>query len=88
VYVDGTEVELTASEYQLLVTLSRYPGRVYSRMEPVDKVLGYDFEGYERALDSHVKNPLAKLNDDPRAPRFIHTVFGVGYRFESPCPSV
>lgn len=84
VYVGGEEVELTASEYKLLTTLSRYPGRVYSRMELVEKVLGYDFEGYERAIDSHVKNLRAKLGDDPKEPRFIHTVFGVGYRFESP----
>lgn len=84
VFVDGEEVELTASEYRLLTTLSRYPGRVYSRMELVEKVLGYDFEGYERAIDSHVKNLRAKLGDDPREPRFIHTVFGVGYRFETP----
>lgn len=84
VFVDGEEVELTASEYKLLTTLSRYPGRVYSRMELVEKVLGYDFEGYERAIDSHVKNLRAKLGDDPREPRFIHTVFGVGYRFETP----
>lgn len=84
VRVDGEELELTASEYKLLVTLSRYPGRVYSRMELVEKVLGYDFEGYERAIDSHVKNLRAKLGDDPREPRFIHTVFGVGYRFEAP----
>lgn len=84
VFVDGEETELTASEYKLLTTLSRYPGRVYSRMELVEKVLGYDFEGYERAIDSHVKNLRAKLGDDPREPRFIHTVFGVGYRFEPP----
>ncbi|HAL29476.1 MAG TPA: DNA-binding response regulator [Coriobacteriia bacterium] len=84
VFVDGAEIDLTASEYKLLVTLSRYPGRVYSRMELVEKVLGYDFEGYERAIDSHVKNLRAKLGDDPREPRFIHTVFGVGYRFEPP----
>ncbi len=84
VYLDDAEVELTASEYKLLVTLSRYPGRVYSRMELVEKVLGYDFEGYERAIDSHVKNLRAKLDDDPKEPRFIHTVFGVGYRFEAP----
>ena len=84
VFVDGEEIELTASEYKLLTTLSRYPGRVYSRMELVSKVLGYDFEGYERAIDSHVKNLRAKLGDDPKEPRFIHTVFGVGYRFESP----
>jgi DNA-binding response OmpR family regulator len=84
VFVDGAEAELTASEYKLLTTLSRYPGRVYSRMELVEKVLGYDFEGYERAIDSHVKNLRAKLDDDPKEPRFIHTVFGVGYRFEPP----
>jgi DNA-binding response OmpR family regulator len=84
VFVDNEEVELTASEYKLLTTLSRYPGRVYSRMELVEKVLGYDFEGYERAIDSHVKNLRAKLGDDPKEPRFIHTVFGVGYRFEPP----
>jgi len=82
VHLGSVEVELTASEYKLLVTLARYPGRVYPRMELVEKVLGYDFEGYERAIDSHVKNLRAKLNDDPREPRFIHTVTGVGYRFE------
>ena len=48
--------------------MSRYPGRVYSRMELVEKVLGYDFEGYERTIDSHVKNLRAKLDDDPREP--------------------
>ncbi len=87
VFLGGEEVELTASEYKLLVTLSRYPGRVYSRMELVEKVLGYDFEGYERAIDSHVKNLRAKLGDDPKEPSFIHTVFGVGYRFDPPAGS-
>jgi two-component system response regulator RegX3 len=82
VHLDGGEIELTASEYKLLVTLARYPGRVYPRMELVEKVLGYDFEGYERAIDSHVKNLRSKLDDDPREARFIHTVTGVGYRFE------
>ncbi len=84
VHLGGEELDLTASEYKLLVTLARYPGRVYTRMELVEKVLGYDFEGYERAIDSHVKNLRAKLGDDPRNPRFIRTVFGSGYRFESP----
>jgi two-component system, OmpR family, response regulator RegX3 len=83
VTLDGEDLDLTASEFKLLVTLARYPGRVYPRMELVEKVLGYDFEGYERAIDSHVKNLRAKLGDDPREPRFIHTVTGVGYRFES-----
>lgn len=84
VFLGGEEVELTASEFKLLTTLARYPGRVYSRMELVEKVLGYDFEGYERTVDSHVKNLRAKLNDDPKAPTFIWTVHGVGYRFEVP----
>jgi len=83
-FLDGEELDLTASEFKLLTTLSRYPGRVYSRMELVEKVLGYDFEGYERTIDSHVKNLRAKLHDDPKSPRFIYTVHGVGYRFEPP----
>ncbi len=83
-FLDGRELDLTASEFKLLVTLARYPGRVYSRMELVEKVLGYDFEGYERTVDSHVKNLRAKLGDDPRSPTFIWTVHGVGYRFEAP----
>ncbi|NTW28136.1 MAG: response regulator transcription factor [Coriobacteriia bacterium] len=80
--LSGEELDLTASEFKLLTTLSRYPGRVYSRMELVEKVLGYDFEGYERTIDSHVKNLRAKLGDDSRDPTYIHTVHGVGYRFE------
>jgi DNA-binding response OmpR family regulator len=83
-FLRGEELELTASEFKLLTTLARYPGRVYSRMELVEKVLGYDFEGYERTIDSHVKNLRAKLEDDPREPTFIYTVHGVGYRFEAP----
>jgi DNA-binding response OmpR family regulator len=85
-FLGDEELDLTASEFKLLTTLSRYPGRVYSRMELVEKVLGYDFEGYERTIDSHVKNLRAKLNDDPREPKFIYTVHGVGYRFEPPKP--
>lgn len=86
VMVKGEEADLTASEFKLLTTLSRYPGRVYSRMELVEKVLGYDFEGYERTIDSHVKNLRAKIGDDPRDPTWIYTVHGVGYRFENPAP--
>ena len=82
VLVKGEEIDLTASEFKLLTTLSHYPGRVYSRMELVEKVLGYDFEGYERTIDSHVKNLRAKMGDDPRNPRWIATVHGVGYRFD------
>ena len=84
VLVSGEEIDLTAREFKLLTTLSRYPGRVYSRMELVEKVLGYDFEGYERTIDSHVKNLRAKIGDNPRNPKWLHTVHGVGYRFEDP----
>ncbi len=84
VFLDGEELDLTASEFKLLTTLSRYPGRVYTRMELVEKVLGYDFEGYERTIDSHVKNLRSKLRDEPRSPTFIYTVHGVGYRFDPP----
>ncbi|MCI9261451.1 response regulator transcription factor [Adlercreutzia equolifaciens] len=87
VLVSGEEIDLTASEFKLLTTLSRYPGRVYSRMELVEKVLGYDFEGYERTIDSHVKNLRAKIGDNPRNPKWLHTVHGVGYRFEDPTKS-
>ncbi|MDR2107904.1 MAG: response regulator transcription factor [Coriobacteriales bacterium] len=83
VSVSGTEVELTTSEFKLLVTLATSPGRVFSRMELVEKVLGYDFEGYERTIDSHMKNLRAKIGDDSRHPIWLYTVHGVGYRFET-----
>ena len=84
ILVNDEVIDLTASEFKLLTTLCRYPGRVYSRMELVEKVLGYDFEGYERTIDSHVKNLRAKIGDNPRNPKWLHTVHGVGYRFEDP----
>ena len=84
VSVAGQEVELTASEFKLLVTLSRRPGRVFSRMELVEEVLGYDFVGYDRTIDSHMKNLRAKIGDDPRNPKWLHTIHGVGYRFDNP----
>lgn len=84
VFLNGEEIDLTASEFKLLTTLSRYPGRAYTRMELVEKVLGYDYEGYERTIDSHVKNLRAKLGDNPRDPKWLRTVHGVGYRFEDP----
>jgi DNA-binding response OmpR family regulator len=81
VTIGGRKLDLTTSEFKLLITLSSHPGLVYSRGELVKKVLGYDFEGYERTIDSHVKNLRSKLGDDPRDPRWLFTVHGVGYRF-------
>ncbi|MDR2586721.1 MAG: response regulator transcription factor [Coriobacteriales bacterium] len=84
VTVDGRPLELTASEFKLLLTLGQHPGRVYTRNELVGTVLGYDFEGYERTIDSHVKNLRSKLGEDSRDPRWLFTVHGVGYRFGNP----
>ncbi|HLG08940.1 MAG TPA: response regulator transcription factor [Gaiellaceae bacterium] len=77
---DRELVELTPNEYRLLVTLARYPGRVYSRFELINHVQGYDFEGYERTIDAHVKNLRKKIEPDPKHPQYVETVFGVGYR--------
>jgi DNA-binding response OmpR family regulator len=80
VLLAGAAVDLTPNEYKLLVTLARYPGRVYSRFELINQVQGYDFEGYERTIDVHVKNLRRKIEADPRKPRYVETVFGAGYR--------
>ena len=80
VRVKGQAVDLTRAEYRLLTTLARYPGRVYTRAELVQHVQGYDYEGYERTMDAHVKNLRRKIEADPRHPRYIETVFGTGYR--------
>ena len=77
---DGQEVALTPNEYKLLITLARYPGRVYSRYELVNHVQGYDYAGYERTIDVHVKNLRKKIEPDPQNPRYVETVTGVGYR--------
>jgi DNA-binding response OmpR family regulator len=80
-HVGGRPVDLTPTEFQLLVTLAREPGRVFTRGQLLDALRGVTLEGYERAIDAHVKNIRRKLEPDPRAPRYVQTVFGVGYRF-------
>jgi len=77
----GRVVELTPTEFQLLETLARQPGRIFTRSQLLDAIHGVSFESYERAIDAHVKNLRRKLELDPRAPRYILTVYGVGYRF-------
>ena len=77
---DGEAIELTPNEYKLLQTLARYPGRVYSRFELINHVQGYEYEGYERTIDAHVKNLRKKIEPDPKHPRYVETVFGTGYR--------
>jgi two-component system alkaline phosphatase synthesis response regulator PhoP len=79
--VAGKAVELTPTEFDLLVVLARHPGRVFTRLELLDRVQGYAYEGYERTVDAHVKNLRQKIEPDPKEPRYILTVYGVGYRF-------
>jgi DNA-binding response OmpR family regulator len=81
VAVAGRIVELTPTEFQLLVALARQPGRIFTRSQLLDSIHGVAFESYERAIDAHVKNLRRKLEDDPSRPRYVLTVYGVGYRF-------
>src|SRR5207245_6178243 len=74
-------VELTPTEFQLLSALARSPGRIFTRAQLLDAVHGVAFESYERAIDAHVKNIRRKIEPDPREPRYVLTVYGVGYRF-------
>jgi DNA-binding response OmpR family regulator len=78
--VRGQYVDLTPTEWGLLVALATVPGRVYSRFELINRVRGHEFEGYERTVDSHVKNLRRKIEQDPANPAIIQTVLGGGYR--------
>jgi two-component system alkaline phosphatase synthesis response regulator PhoP len=78
---EGRRVELTKTEFQLLATMARQPGRVFTRAQLLEAVRGVAFESYERAIDAHIKNLRRKIEPEPRSPRYLLTVFGVGYRF-------
>ena len=78
--VRGAAVDLTPTEWGILVALATVPGRVYSRFELINRVRGYEFEGYERTIDSHVKNLRRKIEEDSGNPAMIQTVLGGGYR--------
>jgi len=80
VLVRGLPVELTPTEFGVLLALAAAPGRVYSRYELINRVRGYEFEGYERTVDSHVKNLRRKVEADPAHPEMVETVLGGGYR--------
>ena len=79
---DERSIELTPTEFQILVTLAQSPRRVFSRLQLMEQAQGSAYEGYERTIDAHVKNLRNKLEPDPRNPVLIHTVFGLGYKFE------
>ena len=79
--VNGRMVGLTPTEFELVAVMVRQPGRVFTRAQLLDAVRGVAIESYERAIDAHVKNIRRKLEPEPRRPRYILTVYGVGYRF-------
>jgi DNA-binding response OmpR family regulator len=80
----GEIVHLTAREFDLLVQFARNPGRVYSRAQLLDLVWGHGFDGFEHTVNSHINRLRGKIEPDPAQPRYIHTVWGVGYRFVGP----
>lgn len=77
----GEVLNLTPSEYKMLIILIKYPSKVFSREELITMVLGDDFEGYDRTIDAHIKNLRQKIENDPKKPQYIITVHGVGYKF-------
>jgi two-component system alkaline phosphatase synthesis response regulator PhoP len=81
VRVRGEVVSLTPTEFRLLEVLAEEPGRAFTRLELLDRVFGYDFVGFERTIDVHVKNLRKKIERDPRQPIYVQTVYGVGYKF-------
>ena len=78
---DGTTIDLTPTEFQLVLTLARRPGRIFTRTQLLDAVRGTDVDAFDRAIDTHVKNIRRTLEPDPRHPRYVMTVYGAGYRF-------
>ncbi len=86
VTVAGRRVDLTNTEFQLLATMARQPGRIFTRAQLLTSVRGIAVESYERAIDAHIKNLRRKIEADPRQPRYILTAYGVGYRFADAQP--
>ena len=78
---NGEEINLTPTEFNLLAVMAEQPGRAFSRLQLLEASQGATYEGYERTIDAHIKNLRGKLEIDPKEPRYIETVFGVGYRF-------
>jgi DNA-binding response OmpR family regulator len=81
VRVKEVPVVLTPTEFRILMIIAEKPGRVFSRLQLINMAQGYDFEGYDRTIDAHIKNLRQKIEDDQRNPLFVKTVYGVGYKF-------
>jgi two-component system OmpR family response regulator len=78
---NGQQLKITPTEFKVLYSLASAPGKVFTREDLVEKALGYQFEGYERSIDAHIKNIRYKIEEDPKNPAYIITIYGVGYRF-------
>jgi two-component system OmpR family response regulator len=78
---NGEQLKITPTEFKVLYSLASAPGKVFTREDLVEKALGYQFEGYERSIDAHIKNIRHKIEEDPKNPAYIITIYGVGYRF-------
>ncbi|MCK5287076.1 MAG: response regulator transcription factor [Thermodesulfovibrionia bacterium] len=78
---NSSPLVLTPTEFKLLHCIAQRPGQVFTRLQLVNVILGYDFEGYDRTIDAHIKNIRHKIEDDPRSPAYIKTVYGIGYKF-------
>jgi DNA-binding response OmpR family regulator len=84
VTLSGRSVDLTSKEFDLLLHFASHPGRVFSRSQLLDLVWGYGHEGYEHTVNSHINRLRAKIEEDPAHPRYVLTVWGVGYKFSDP----
>lgn len=84
VYLDHQAITVTPTEFKLLLTLAQHPGRVYSRLDLLEIALGEEYSGYERSIDTHIRNLRKKLEQDFASPKLIVTVHGVGYKFGDP----
>lgn len=82
VEVNGKNIDLTRTEFDILVTLARQPRRVFTRLQIMEQAQGEAFEGYERTIDAHIKNIRLKIEPNPKQPTYIQTVFGVGYKLD------
>lgn len=79
----GEEVHLTVNEFKILLTFVSNVGQVLSREQLIESAFGYDYEGFDRTIDTHIKNIRQKIEDNPKAPKYIQTVYGAGYRFDA-----
>jgi DNA-binding response OmpR family regulator len=78
---NGSSLLLTPTEFKILQCIAGRPGQVFTRLQLVNVILGYDFEGYDRTIDAHIKNIRHKIEDDKRTPKYIQTIYGIGYKF-------